>query len=220
MLQTFLWRSKVQKCKDMALTPAHHQLTLFTLPAGRAVLQTWSSQWVRVSPLCQFFDRHFRYSIAWRNKHCTHNALPACSRSVTFWFWSRSGARSGSADPYLWLTDPYANPLNRKLQPGFSGEKATPSRNSHASYMFAHVAIRQQNRPLSNWMIYRGPGFLVVVLFGSTPTSSPPLSRQQLFYLSQPSQVSTIEHTEGRRGERVGMESNYTQPQETLVLYK
>jgi hypothetical protein len=40
-------------------------------------------------------------------------------------------------------------------------------------------------KPMSreNWMIYRGPGFLAVVWFGSTPTPSSPLSRQQVLSL-------------------------------------
>jgi hypothetical protein len=49
-------------------------------------------------------------------------------------------------------------------------------------------------------MIYRKPGFLAVVL--STPR--PPLSRQQVVSLSQPSCVSPVELTEGRWAERVG----------------
>jgi hypothetical protein len=61
-------------------------------------------------------------------------------------------------------------------------------------------------------MIYRVPGFLAVVLFGSTPTPS----CQQVASLSQSSCV--LPQTE-RGGERVSVEPNHL-PQESLALYK
>ncbi len=55
------------------------------------------------------------------------------------------------------------------------------------------------------WMIYRGPGFLAVVRFGSSPTPFPPLSRRQVVSLSQCSFVcrrsSLLTEEGGRRGE-------------------
>jgi len=46
-------------------------------------------------------------------------------------------------------------------------------------------------------MIFRGPGFLAIVSFGSFP---PPLSPQQVVSLSQSSWVSLVELTDGRQG--------------------
>jgi hypothetical protein len=39
--------------------------------------------------------------------------------------------------------------------------------------------------PREDWIIYRGPGFLSVVLFGSKPTPSP-VSKLPLFFLCLP----------------------------------
>ncbi len=47
------------------------------------------------------------------------------------------------------------------------------------------------------WIIYRGLDFLAVVWFGCSPT---PLSRQQVFSLSQSSCVSPVKLTDGRGG--------------------
>ncbi len=47
------------------------------------------------------------------------------------------------------------------------------------------------------WMIYRGPGFLVAVWLGSSPTAS---RRQQVVSLSQSPCVSPVELTDGRGG--------------------
>jgi hypothetical protein len=52
-------------------------------------------------------------------------------------------------------------------------------------------------------MIHRGPGFLEVVGFGSSPTISP-LSRQHVVSLSQSSWLSPVELTDGRAGEGGG----------------
>ncbi len=59
-------------------------------------------------------------------------------------------------------------------------------------------------------MYHRGPGFLVVVLFGSSPTPFPPLSGQQDVYLSQSFCVSPIELSEMGEGGEVGTEPNHT----------
>ncbi len=63
-------------------------------------------------------------------------------------------------------------------------------------------------------MIYRGPGFLAVLRFCSTPTPSP-LFRQQLVSLSQFFCVSPVELTEGSGGGE-GMGAK----QKSYVLYK
>ncbi len=49
------------------------------------------------------------------------------------------------------------------------------------------------------WMIYRGPGFIDFVYFGSLPTPCP-LSRKQVISLSQSFCVPPIELTNGRGG--------------------
>ncbi len=58
---------------------------------------------------------------------------------------------------------------------------------------------------------YRGPGYLVVVSFGSSPTPSP-LSRQQLVSLSQSYCVSPLEFNSAR--------SRIIRPRESLALYE
>ncbi len=64
-------------------------------------------------------------------------------------------------------------------------------------------------QPREDWIIYRGPGFLAVVWFGSTQPTSLPLSRQQVASLSQSSCVSPVELADGREGEGVGVEPNH-----------
>jgi hypothetical protein len=59
-------------------------------------------------------------------------------------------------------------------------------------------------------MLYRGPGFLAVVWFGSSPTLfAPSPSSRQLVSLSQSSRVSPVKLTDGR-GEWVVEELNNT----------
>ncbi len=57
-------------------------------------------------------------------------------------------------------------------------------------------------------MIHRGPGFFVVVRFGSSPPL-PVLSRQQVVSLSQSSRVSPVELTDGRGGQGLDEEPNH-----------
>jgi hypothetical protein len=64
-------------------------------------------------------------------------------------------------------------------------------------------------------MIYRGQGFLAVVLFGSFPTLAP-LSCQQVVSLSC---VSLAELTDGRGVEGVGEEPNHTRARKPGSLY-
>ncbi len=49
-------------------------------------------------------------------------------------------------------------------------------------------------------MIYRWPGFLAVVWFGSSPTPFPSSFRQQVVSLSKSSHVSPVKLIDGRRG--------------------
>jgi hypothetical protein len=68
-------------------------------------------------------------------------------------------------------------------------------------------------------MLYRGPGFLADVRFGSSPP--PPIFRQQIVSLSQSSCASPVEFTDGigwERWERVG-EEPIIRLGESLVLY-
>jgi hypothetical protein len=58
-------------------------------------------------------------------------------------------------------------------------------------------------------MIYREPGILAVVGFGSTPAPSH-FSRQQVASLSQSSCVSPVQLTEGREDGGSGVEPNHT----------
>jgi hypothetical protein len=78
---------------------------------------------------------------------------------------------------------------------------------------FAYVRTLLESLPLPReyCMIYRGPGFLAVVWGGSSITHLTPLSRQQLFSLSQSSYVSPLKLTDGR-GVRGGVfeEPNHT----------
>ncbi len=63
--------------------------------------------------------------------------------------------------------------------------------------------------------IYRGPGFLAVVWFGSTPTPFLPLSRQQVnlsVFLSLPGCVADIELTDGMKGGGARSQKNHTSP--------
>ncbi len=64
-----------------------------------------------------------------------------------------------------------------------------------------HTCIGQ---PREYWMIYRGPGFIAVVWFGSSPNPSPsrprPPSVSCLVSLSQSSCISPVELTDGRGG--------------------
>ncbi len=60
------------------------------------------------------------------------------------------------------------------------------------SMVVVHIHTRREY-----WMIYRGPGFLDVVWFGSSPTLSP-LSRQQVVSLSLSSCVSPVNLTDWR----------------------
>jgi hypothetical protein len=53
-------------------------------------------------------------------------------------------------------------------------------------------------------MIFRGPGFLAVLLILLLTDPLPPLSRQQLVHLSQSSRVLSVELTDRREGGRGG----------------
>ncbi len=77
----------------------------------------------------------------------------------------------------------------------------------------AHSFSYERNRIREDWMVYKGPGFLAVVWFGSSPTSSP-VSKLSLF-LSLPPRAHWRE-----RVERGWARSRIIQPWESLVLYK
>ncbi len=85
-----------------------------------------------------------------------------------------------------------------------------PNKLWHIIFRLAYFIVRSTEY----WMIYRGPVFLAVVWFGSSPTPLPP----SVSKISQPFCVSTIELTDGREGK--GWESSQTTRQwESLVLY-
>jgi hypothetical protein len=58
--------------------------------------------------------------------------------------------------------------------------------------------------------IYRGPDFLAVLRFGSTPTPFPISPDNKLSSILQSPCVSPVELTDRRGGEGVGVESKYT----------
>ncbi len=68
-------------------------------------------------------------------------------------------------------------------------------------------------------MIYchRGPGFLAVVWFGSSPILSPPLSRQQVVFLAQSSCVSPVEPVLTGKGDMGGGVKLYNREKVTLL---
>jgi hypothetical protein len=66
------------------------------------------------------------------------------------------------------------------------------------------------------WMIYRGPGFLAVVWFGSTPTSFPPLPSPTCFSFS----VLLCVASPAYWGERGRAWSRIIRPQKSWALYK
>ncbi len=74
--------------------------------------------------------------------------------------------------------------------------------------------VYSMHRVREYWMIERGPGSLAIIWFGSSPTPFPPLSRQQVVFLSQSSCVSP---GEGRMG---WVKSEIIRPRESLVLYR
>ncbi len=69
-------------------------------------------------------------------------------------------------------------------------------------------------------MLYRGPGFLAVAWFGSSPTPSPPFPSDIVVSLSQSSSVSPFELSDGRgRGGRRGWtRSHMIRPRESMAL--
>ncbi len=86
-------------------------------------------------------------------------------------------------------------------------------------YNFTAFDYMRRGRPRQYWMIYRWLGFLALAWFGSLPFSFPlPLSRQQVFSLSQFSCVSPVELMDGR--ERGWGRSQIQWPRDSLVLYK
>ncbi len=74
--------------------------------------------------------------------------------------------------------------------------------------------------PIEDWIIYRGPGFLTVVCFGSSP---PPLSPSLFSKLTGNTQEDLERETTcwGERGKGGGRGAeSYVWPQESMVLYK
>ncbi len=82
------------------------------------------------------------------------------------------------------------------------------------SMVVVHIHTRRKC-----WMIYRVPGFLAVVWFGSSPTLFP-LSRQQVVSLSPSSYVSPVEPTHWGGGGMWWGRSQIIRRRESLVLYK
>ncbi len=89
-------------------------------------------------------------------------------------------------------------------------------REKGGSYPFTLIIGRSGVREY--WMIYKGPGFLAVVCFGSTPIPFPnlfkPSANCPFFSVSC---VSPVELTDGGRG---WAWSRIIRPQESLALYK
>jgi hypothetical protein len=69
-------------------------------------------------------------------------------------------------------------------------------------------------------MIYRGPDFLAVEWFGSSPTPFSPLSSQQVVSLFRSSCVSLVGIQWGEGLEGVGEEPKMLRQRESLALYR
>ncbi len=67
------------------------------------------------------------------------------------------------------------------------------------------------------WIIYRGPGFLAFLWFGSSPTPSPPVSK---FDRRHTGRFSNKDKLLTGRGEGWGGESKIIRRRESLVIYK
>ncbi len=80
-----------------------------------------------------------------------------------------------------------------------------------------YTVVHPTHVPREYWIIYRWPGFLAIVWFGSSPT---PLSSQQVVSLSQSSCVSPVE-IKCRRGGGggAGEEPNHTTAKKPGPLY-
>jgi hypothetical protein len=72
--------------------------------------------------------------------------------------------------------------------------------------------------PREDWMIYRGPGFLAVIWFGSMPCPFPPQKSASCLSFSGFC-VSPVKLTDGKGwGERMVVESNHSIAQESLAV--
>jgi len=113
-----------------------------------------------------------------RKRFYPQQVLQTCSRIYRPWLRDKVNSGIGlsyrPAGPCL-VRQPYAGvdiiPQSQTYDPA----------TGIPSYHVIQMAV-----PREDWMIYRGPGFLAVVRFGSSLTLSP-LSRQQLVSLSQSS---------------------------------
>ncbi len=69
------------------------------------------------------------------------------------------------------------------------------------------------------WIIYRGPGLLVVVWFGSSPTLSPPLTSASCLSLSQSPYVSPVELNNVREAGGGGGAKSYDDKKACYILW-
>ncbi len=133
--------------------------------------------------------QHFEQAILFQARTCLN-----CHRIKVLWLWSLT---------VLLTTRPWKQ----------KGDCWCGSAYSHCTY--SHILDDTPQRGLK---ILRGPGFLAVVWFGSTPNPLP-LYRQKVAFLSQQSScVSPVQLTYGKGG-KGAVEPNRP-PKESLALYK
>ncbi len=90
-------------------------------------------------------------------------------------------------------------------------------------WVYASVVLGRQKLRISEtrdyWIIYRGPGFLAVLWFGSSPTpSNPPLP--SVCWTGDTQGLRNRDNLLTEEGEGKGMRSQIIWLQESLVLYK
>ncbi len=237
MLQTYLWRSKVQNYKDrigpLHLLAINWLYLLFS--AGSAVLQTWSSQWIE-SPIVRstFQVLHEQIYIA----QCTSSVFKI--HDILVLIPIRGQIRIRGSVPLINGSDPpsrgqqklffvlswrqgapttsLGKPLNRWLQPGCSCRTGRKARYAipQSTYKL-HVCPRGNggsnihppgSKDSIEWLI-EGQAFLRSYDSAPRPLHSPPISRQQLVSLCQSSPVACRAHWE-KREEGEGVEPNHT----------
>ncbi len=72
---------------------------------------------------------------------------------------------------------PMAATQQHQTKMGISGQELQPPRVIWPKALASPILLNSDNRYREYWTIYRGPGFLAVIWFGSTPNPHPPVSK-------------------------------------------